>query len=75
MMEGAAPFNFLGEPEPVSSSDGDFDRRITAAEFLAASDRRFRKLDKDEDGKLTLATLPLTLQQRMAARGPRGRAR
>ncbi|HEX3699898.1 MAG TPA: hypothetical protein VHV27_04420, partial [Phenylobacterium sp.] len=41
-MEGAAAFNLLGEPEPVTSSDQNFDGRITLAEFLTAADRRFR---------------------------------
>jgi hypothetical protein len=67
-MEGAAPFDLLAEPEPVSGSDMDLDGRITLAEFLSSADRRFRRLDTDGDGKLTLATLPHTLQQKMAER-------
>jgi hypothetical protein len=59
-LQGAAPYNFLREPEPVSASDGDFNHRITQAEFAAASDRRFKALDRDGDGFLTLATLPRT---------------
>jgi hypothetical protein len=62
-LQGAAPYNFLREPEPVSASDGDFNHRITQAEFAAASDRRFKLLDKDGDGLLTLATLPRTYAQ------------
>jgi hypothetical protein len=57
-MTGAAAFTFLREPEPVTASDGNFDHRITATEFTAAADRRFKMLDKDGDGYLTLATLP-----------------
>jgi hypothetical protein len=64
--EGAASFNLLAEPEPVASSDGDFDGRITAAEFQAAADRRFKRLDRNGDGKLTLHELPQTVQQRLA---------
>jgi hypothetical protein len=74
-MEGAAPYNLLGEPEPVRASDGDFDGRVSLAEFLKAADRRFDKLDKRHDGKLTLDELPMTYQQQMAARQtgrPRG---
>jgi hypothetical protein len=62
-LQGAAPYNFLREPEPVSSSDGDLDHKITKEEFAAASDRRFKLLDKDGDGFLTLATLPRTAIQ------------
>jgi hypothetical protein len=65
--EGAAMFNLLAEPEPVASSDGNFDGRITAAEFQAAADRRFKRLDRNGDGKLTLHELPQTVQQRVAA--------
>jgi Ca2+-binding EF-hand superfamily protein len=72
-MEGAAPFNLLAEPEPVASSDSDFDGRISLEEFLRAADRRFHKLDRDGDGKLTLAELPRTLQQRIAESAPRRR--
>ncbi|MDB5466525.1 MAG: hypothetical protein JWQ46_1287 [Phenylobacterium sp.] len=67
-MEGAAPYTLLAEPEPVSGSDMDLDGRITLAEFLSSADRRFRRLDTDGDGKLTLATLPHTLQQKMTER-------
>jgi hypothetical protein len=67
-MQGAAPFNLLAEPEPVASSDGDFDGRITPAEFTSAADRRFDRLDRNHDGKLTLVELPQTVQQQMAAR-------
>ena len=66
--EGAAPFNLLAEPEPVASSDMDFDSRITRAEFQAAADRRFRRLDRQGQGKLTLAALPMTQQQQLLAR-------
>lgn len=67
-MEGAAPFNLLGEPEPVTGADVDFDSRITRAEFQSAADRRFRRLDAAGQGKLTLATLPQTQQQKLLGR-------
>lgn len=62
-LQGAAPYNFLREPEPVAASDGDFNHRITLQEWEAASNRRFKLLDKDGDGALTLATLPRTAWQ------------
>ncbi|WP_245620046.1 hypothetical protein [Phenylobacterium immobile] len=72
-MEGASAFTFLQEPQPVSASDGNFDRRITAAEFAGAADRRFRLLDRDQDGKLTLAELPRTAAQKQFEDGDKGR--
>ena len=71
-MEGAAPFNLLAEPEPVSGADIDFDSRITRAEFQSKADRRFRQLDAEGHGKLTLATLPMTQQQKFLGRGRPG---
>jgi hypothetical protein len=64
-MEGLAPFNLLREPEPVASSDQNLDGRITRAEFESAADRRFGRLDVKGDGKLTLAALPMTVQEKM----------
>jgi hypothetical protein len=74
-MEGAAAFTFLQEPEPVSASDGNIDRRITAPEFAAAADRRFRLLDADKNDRLTLTELPATAAERRAeaGRGKKGR--
>jgi hypothetical protein len=72
-LQGAASFTFLREPEPVTASDGNFDHRITAAEFQAAADRRFKLLDKAGVGYLTLATLPKTAMQRVLESEHRGR--
>jgi hypothetical protein len=73
-MEGAAAFGLLGEPEPVRASDGNFDGRVSLKEFVAAADRRFERLDKRHDGKLTLDELPMTVQQQMAEqKAPRRR--
>jgi len=70
MLQGAAPYSLLAEPEPVMASDGDFDRRITRTEATKAAKARFALLDKDGDGKLRLAELPQTpLQARLE--GPR----
>jgi hypothetical protein len=61
--EGAAAYGLLAEPEPVTAADTNIDFRITKAEFLAAADRRFKRLDKRGDGKLTLDELPMTSSQ------------
>ena len=63
MLQGATPYSLLAEPEPVSASDGDFDRRITRAEATKAAKARFALLDTDNDGKLRLAELPETPMQ------------
>jgi Ca2+-binding EF-hand superfamily protein len=62
-MEGAAAYTLLREAEPLMAADTDLDGRITKEEFLAAADRRFARLDKRGDGKLTLDELPRTVAQ------------
>ena len=68
---GAAAYGLLAEAEPVAAADTDLDGRVTKAEFLAAADRRFKRLDKRGDGKLTLDELPMTASQ--AALAKRGK--
>jgi len=65
---GAAPYGLLAEAEPVRAADTNLDSRVSKAEFLAAADRRFKLLDKDKDGKLTLEELPMTAVQAQAAK-------
>jgi hypothetical protein len=60
---GAAAYTLLGDAEPLMAADTDLDGRITKQEFLAAADRRFARLDKRGDGKLTLDELPRTVSQ------------
>ena len=73
-LEGAAGYGLLREAEPVAAADTDLDGRVTKAEFLAAADRRFKRLDKNGDGKLTLDELPKTVSQAEAEdRGRRKR--
>ena len=62
-LEGASAYTLLGDPEPLMAADADLDGRITKQEFLAAADRRFARLDKKGDGKLTLDELPRTVSQ------------
>jgi hypothetical protein len=70
----AAPFGLLAEAEPVRAADTNLDGRVTKAEFLAAADRRFKALDKRQDGRLTLDELPMTAWQAAAEKG-RGKSR
>jgi hypothetical protein len=57
-MQGASRFGMLDLPEPVASADTDFNRGVSEAEFLRAATARFRVLDFDHHGQLTLAGLP-----------------
>jgi hypothetical protein len=63
MMEGAAPYSLLAEPQPVMGADADFNRRISKDEALKAAKARFALLDVDKDGVLRLDTLPKTPSQ------------
>jgi hypothetical protein len=67
----AAAYGLLAEAEPVRAADANLDGRVTKAEFLEAADRRFKRLDKRGDGKLTLDELPPTAAQLILAK--RGR--
>jgi hypothetical protein len=69
--EGAAPFGLLETPEPLSAADVDFSGFIMKANFLKVADRRFYKLDHDQDGYLTLAKLPKTYVQKKLEHGAR----
>ncbi len=66
ILQGAAVYSLLNEPEPVTATDINLDGRITLAEFLATADKRFDKLDTKGLGYLTLADLPKTPAQLMA---------
>jgi hypothetical protein len=54
---GAARYALLNEPEPLTAADENVDGKITRAEWMHATARRFAKLDKTHAGKLTLDTL------------------
>ncbi len=54
---GAGAYGLLNIPQPVASADTDMNRGVTSKEMQAAADRRFRMLDPEGTGKLTLASL------------------
>ena len=56
--QGAGRFSYLDIPEPVASADSNFNRGVSAQEFVAAADKRFALLDLNHDRRLTLAELP-----------------
>lgn len=63
-----AESGFFNLPQPVKSADTNVDQRVTGEEWAVATQRWFWSLDTDRDGKLTLATLPVTPAQAAAAR-------
>ncbi len=67
VLQGAAVYGLLNEPEPLTATDLNLDGHITLAEFLTSADRRFDKLDTKQLGYLTLDTLPKTPSQLMAS--------
>jgi hypothetical protein len=71
--EGAAPFGLLETPEPLAAADVEFNGVITKANFLKVADRRFTKLDSNQDGFLVLAKLPKTyVQKKLERTGRKG---
>lgn len=69
VLQGAALYSLIAEPEPVMGADADFDRRISKDEAAKAARTRFALLDRDKDGVLKLEDLPKTPAQRMAEGG------
>ena len=55
--DGAARYSLLNEPEPISAADTDVDGKVTLAEWMAQTDRRFAKLDHQKTGRLTMESL------------------
>jgi hypothetical protein len=71
--QGASPFSFFDEPEPVTAADLDFLGIITKTNFLKLGEVHFKTLDRDDVGYLTLASLPKTpMQRRLEQHGRRG---
>ncbi len=54
---GAARYSLINEPEPISAADADLDGKVTLAEWMTMTDRRFTKLDRLKTGKLTRDSL------------------
>jgi hypothetical protein len=71
--QGASPFSFFDEPEPVATADFDFNGKITKSNFLRLADMHFTTLDRNGDGYLTLAKLPKTSVQEQMERKYRRR--
>lgn len=61
---GASRFSLLNEPEPLLAADANVDGKITHAEWMTATARRFGQLDKDHTGQLTADKLRAPLQKK-----------
>ncbi len=72
---GAGLYGLINEVQPVAAQDSNLDRRIDTREIGIAARDRFRILDRDGDGKLTLDTLPRTPFQTILEAPPRDGAR
>ncbi|HEX4180360.1 MAG TPA: hypothetical protein VHY32_06185 [Caulobacteraceae bacterium] len=57
---GASPFSFFDQPEPVTAADMEFNGYIKKKNFLKLAGVHFDSLDHKERGYLVLAELPKT---------------
>lgn len=73
--QGGAWYGLLGEPEPVAAADTNFDGVITYPEFMQATDERWKLLDPNKKGYITLDGLPQTPVQAKLDRQQRRRRR
>jgi EF hand domain-containing protein len=72
-LQGAARYGILNIPQPVASADADFNRAITLAEFRQAAQIRFKLLDANGQGRLTLPELEARLPIRPKGKRPKPR--
>lgn len=68
---GASPFSFFDQPEPVTAADLDFNGMIRKKNFLRLAGVHFQTLDHKDEGFLTLADLPKTHVQTVLERAKR----
>lgn len=72
-LQGAARYGILNIPQPVASADADFNRAVSRAEFQQAAAYRFKLLDGNEQGWLTLPELEERLPIRPKGKRPKYR--
>jgi hypothetical protein len=70
---GASPFSFFDQPEPVTAADLDFNGYIKKKNFLRLAGVHFQTLDRKDQGFLTLGDLPKTHVQTVLERVKRRR--
>jgi hypothetical protein len=68
--DGAARYSLINEPEPIAAADADVDGKVTLAEWMAQTDRRFAKLDHAKSGRLTLDSLLKVQPKDQKQKGP-----
>jgi hypothetical protein len=57
---GAAQYGLIDEPQPIRAADTNLDFRISMDEWLAATEERFKVLDRNGDDFITMDELPKT---------------
>ena len=67
-LQGAARYGLLNIPQPVASADADFNRAITLIEFRQTASNRFKLLDSNGQGRITLPELEARLPARPEGR-------
>ena len=63
-LQGAARYGLLNIPQPVAGADADFNRLVTLSEFRQAASYRFKLLDGQRQGRITLPELEARLPAR-----------
>ena len=63
-LQGAARYGLLNIPQPVAGADADFNRLVTLIEFRQAAAYRFKLLDGQRQGRITLPELEARLPTR-----------
>ena len=66
---GAAQYGLIDEPQPIRAADANFDFRISMDEWMAATEERFKLLDRNGDDYITMDELPTTPFQKALALG------
>jgi len=72
-LQGAARYGLLNIPQPVAGADADFNRVITLIEFRQAASNRFKLLDSQGQGRITLPELEARLPTRPEGRSAKQR--
>ena len=74
-LQGAARYALLNLPQPVAAADADFNRLVTKAEFDTAAATRFRLLDPQGTGGVTLPQLQAQLAAAWSRKKPDRKAK
>ena len=67
--QGAAPYSFFQEPEPILTADFNVDGVILLDNYLKVADMHFTALDENQRGYLTLNSLPKTAVEKLLEKG------